>query len=436
MKFPLLPILAISLLTACQPSPEPINLKFVATDLTNFWQAYDQIQASADTTQQLAILKEQFINKASPGQQAMFQARSYTPREYLNAIVAYPKFWNSIRANTLNYAASIDKMEAGVKKLQQRYPDLKPATIYFTMGVFRSPGTTMDSMVLIGSEFAFGDNNTNTSEFPEQLSHIATYYQTYTVKDLPFLNVHEYVHTQQNEMVYNNLSLFLYEGIAEFVADQIIPPSSTRALAYGQKNDELVRQHLETDLFINRKRRNWLWNDSNNPFQTSDMGYYVGYAMSKIYYDKADDKDAALKKLIELDYTNEEEIEAFVDGTNYLSAPLEVLYERFESERPQVISIKEFENGSDKVDPDLSKITMVFSKKMNTRFRSTGLGDLGKEHFPEVTAFEFSPDSLSISYLVDLEPNKQYQIVLEEGYRAIDRELPLKPYLVAFKTAR
>jgi hypothetical protein len=34
------------------------------------------------------------------------------------------------------------------------YPELRHAKIYFTVGAMRSNGTTLDSMVLIGSEFA------------------------------------------------------------------------------------------------------------------------------------------------------------------------------------------------------------------------------------------------------------------------------------------
>ena len=55
---------------------------------------------------------------------------------------------------------------------------------------------------------------------------------------------------------------------------------------------------------------------------------------------------------------------------------------------------------------------------MDVRFRSFGFGELGKEHFPEFEKVEFSEDGKQlVCFLKDLEANKKYQIVLEEGFR-------------------
>ena len=54
-------------------------------------------------------------------------------------------------------------------KLEELYPDLKPADIYFTMGAMRSPGSALNGHVLIGSEFAFADEHTVSSKFSERV---------------------------------------------------------------------------------------------------------------------------------------------------------------------------------------------------------------------------------------------------------------------------
>jgi len=114
------------------------------------------------------------------------------------------------------------------------------------MGNHRSPGTGVDSMVLFGTEFALGDSTTITSELPE---YNQNYYKINPVKHLAFLSAHEYVHTQQNSMVHNLLSLTLYEGIAEFVAIKATGEKSPwKAMTYGPQNEVRIKQRFEEDM--------------------------------------------------------------------------------------------------------------------------------------------------------------------------------------------
>ncbi|MGK0391282.1 MAG: hypothetical protein ACI94Y_004044, partial [Maribacter sp.] len=347
----------------------------------------------------------------------------------------YPKFWASIRDNTLKSKEFSTEINGAVEKLQELYPALRTSTIYFTMGVFRSPGTTMDSMVLIGCEFAFGDENVATDEFPENMDYVKTYHKMNPINDIVFLNVHEYVHTQQKEMVHNILSLTLYEGVAEFVAEKVVSPSISPALAFGKKHQEAVREKFEKDVFINRKRSDWLWNDKNNEFETRDMSYYVGYTICEKYYNAADNKIQAIQDIINLDFNNEDEIEKFVDGTQYLSVPLKELHQTFQGKRATIKNIQPFKDKAQNVSPKTKKIIAEFSKKMMPPFNSIGLGELGKEHFPKIISREFSADSLSFIYEVELEANKRYQMLIENGFRDTN-DIPLQPYLIDFKTSK
>ncbi|MDN5204507.1 Ig-like domain-containing protein [Fulvivirgaceae bacterium BMA10] len=426
-------LLLIFILSNC--STPKNNQIFVNTDIENFWIAFDSIRSTSDSAKQSEYLNRLFIDKGSVGQKVMMEVRNYTASEYLNAINSYPDFWNSIRDNTLNTATYNLEIEKGVQNLKGIYPDLKPSTVYYTIGVFRSPGTGLDSLVLIGSEFALGDSNTNTKEFPQELAQAKNYYEINPIENIQFLSVHEYVHTQQKEIVNNLLSQSLYEGIAEFVTIKATGQNSPwQAFVYGPNNNETVRQKFEDEMFNFRKTRNWLWSGRNNDFGINDMGYYIGYAIAKRNYEKAKDKKLAIKEMIELDYTNEAQVERFVDGSKYFSATLEELYNRYEEKRPKVSSIKQFKNGSQNVSPNLTEITIEFSEKLDSRYKSTGFGELGKEYFPKVNSIDFSEDGLSVTYKVDLEPNKRYQIFLENGYRTSTDNL-LKPYLIDFKTA-
>ena len=76
----------------CDKTPK-VQQEIINTDIKNFWKAYDNILAVNDSTLQLKYLEEYFLDKATEGQQGMIRARNYTPKEYLNAIKSYPRFY-------------------------------------------------------------------------------------------------------------------------------------------------------------------------------------------------------------------------------------------------------------------------------------------------------------------------------------------------------
>ena len=110
----------------------------VTSDIDNFWAAFDQIRATSDEQKQLDLLNRLFIEKGSEGLKKIMIARRYTPQEYLEAINKYPRFWHSIRDNTLRSKQLANELKLGIEQLRSLYPNLKPAKIYFTIGVFRT----------------------------------------------------------------------------------------------------------------------------------------------------------------------------------------------------------------------------------------------------------------------------------------------------------
>ena len=85
---------------ACQTTTANHATNIIAEDIPRFWKAYDLIVQTQDSVQQLALLEEHYLSKATPGLMAMIEARNYTAREFLKVITSYPKYWASIRSNT------------------------------------------------------------------------------------------------------------------------------------------------------------------------------------------------------------------------------------------------------------------------------------------------------------------------------------------------
>ncbi|MGG6232413.1 hypothetical protein [Tenacibaculum sp. SDUM215027] len=413
-----------------------LNQNVITLDITNWWNAYDKVTSTQDSTLQFKYLDSLYFQKGTVGLDGIRQARNYTPEDYINAINNYPKFWSSIRENTLKANEISSELEDGIKKFKTIYPELKPAKIYFTIGAFRTGGTTIDSLVLIGSEISMADSKTVTSEFPQNLSHLKSHFATNPNEHLVFLNVHEYVHTQQNPRVFNILSLTLYEGVAEFVASKALGVKSPNPqIEFGKKNTERIREVYETEMFYPNNLYKWLDGNAPNEFGMRDLGYYVGYQICENYYNQAENKTEAIKKMIELDYSNETEIEDFIKNANFFSAPLEELYKTFERNRPTVILIKQFENNSQNVSPKIKEITIEFSKPLNGQNTGVDFGDLGQDAFPKGTlnGRHWSENNKSWTIPVELEPNKDYQILISNNFRTED-DIPLKPFLIEFKT--
>ena len=428
-------LLLTILVLGCNPKPKvlPSN-NVITTDVDNFWMAYDKVVASTDSLEQKTLLETHFMEKASAGQKAMFAARNYTSDEYLFAINNYPKFWASVRNNTEEAKTLSADLNAGIAQLKKIYPDLKPAKIYFTIGALRSNGTTMDSLVLIGSELAFANPTTETSEFPERLSHLKAFFESNPKENLVFLNIHEYVHTQQKTTIgYNLLAQTVIEGVAEFLTEVALErPSPNPQIGFGRKQDAKIKAAFSREMF-SPNFYNWLWNSPDNEFGMRDLAYYVGYKISEGYYNQAKDKQAAIKAMIQLDYNDETALLDFVDAAKYFEAAASSYKAAFEKSRPTVSRVLELKDANTAISHKTKIITVEFSEPMNTQRISTDLGESGIEHFPKIEKVVFSEDGKQLYYHVLLESQKNYEMVLHWNMRS-QKGIPLVPYTIKFTT--
>jgi putative metalloprotease len=99
---------------------------------------------------------------------------------------------------------------------------------------------------------------------------------------------------------------------------------------------------------------------------------------------------------------------------------------------PRFVSIEEFENGDNQVDPDLKTLTIRFDRPMSGGY-GFGYGPLGQEHFPlkKVNGY---PNDRTITIDTALKPNFEYQInLLSIGFFSTEG-WPIKNTLIRFKT--
>lgn len=407
--------------------------KVFTSDIDNFWIAFDSIQSTKDSLQQIGFIQKLYIDKGSKGLKAFMEARDYTAKLWVELIRKYPKFWNSIRPNTLTVKSYAAEIEQSIKKLKDLYPGLKEAKIYFTVGGLRSGGTTMDDMVLIGSEIATGNASTDVSEFPN--NWLEGIFKNQQADNLVALNIHEYVHTQQKGNPKDLLGQAIKEGACDFIMELVTGKLlQNNYIVYGRQHAADLKERFKLEMFTTAYS-NWLYNGSNAR-NVADLGYYMGYVICKTYYENSSDKKTAIKEIIELNYSNSDAVENFLKRSKYYTGPIPKteLIHAFEEKRPYVLRIEPFANGDSLVNPGIKELRIIFSSPMDKKGFSINNGKKGKDYSPITGAVGFSDDGTFFTLNIDMKPDHEYEfIITDKSFRSAEG-YPLTPYEVKFKT--
>lgn len=403
-------------------------------DIDNYWIAFDSIQSTKDISKQIDYINRLYIQKGTPGIAAFIKTRHYTDSLWVKNINKYPKFWASIRPATMKVKESAAELAKQVKRFKAVYPELKPATIYFTIGGLNTGGTVLDDKVLIGSEIVTGTPATDVSEFKD--NWLKSVFANQIESNLVYLNLHEYVHTQQNGESENVLSQAIREGACDFIAELVMDkPISTNYLTYGRAHADSLRKAFKKEMFLN-SYGNWFYN-GGAAGEKADLGYYVGYEISKGYYQNAKNKKQAVKDLIGLNLSDESASEKILKGSGYFPEGFDkaALIADYERNQPYIVSIAPFANNAKDVDASVKEIRITFSKPM-VNGRSFDLSSLGRDHFPLGKVIGFENDDRTIVMAVDLIPNKEYGfVVTNRGFKSKDGYvLKETNYKVVFKT--
>ena len=412
----------------------PKESAIVTEDVKNFWLAYDQIIKTDDKEKQRKLLRALYLDKGTIGLSKIIRARTYTEEEYLSVINNYPKFWQSIRQSSSDINKYSQQLLDSVDKLKNVYPELKPANIYFAVGALRMPGSALEGDALIGAEMAFATKETPFDEFPESFGYLKSYFNSNPKAGLVFLNIHEYIHTQQKTTIgYNLLAQTVIEGVPEFLTEKVLNVDSPNPpIAFGRKHDKALKDAFIKDM-LSRDFTNWIWNSDKNQFGMRDLAYYLGYRISEGVYNTFEDKQKAVKYMIELDYNDEKALWDFVDRSGYFDQSMATIKKELAKSQPIVESVKQ--SKSKESIAGIDTLTINFSLPLDTQFTDFDLGPLGLEHAIRVTKFiGFSNGGKTATIRIKpLEANRQYELLLGSNFRATSG-VRLMPYLIAINT--
>ncbi|RQO33026.1 hypothetical protein DBR39_24155 [Chryseobacterium sp. KBW03] len=410
------------------------STKIFTSDIDNFWVAYDSIQKTNNHSQKMDLIKRLYTDKGTEGLKTFMKVRDYNDTVFVNIIDKYPKFWNSIRPNTLAIKTKTNELEASVAKLKQLYPELKEAEMYFTIGGLNSGGTVSGNKVLVGAEIATGLPSTDVSEFQDDW--LKGVFAEQSLDNIVSLNVHEYIHTQQTGNRRRVLSQSIKEGACDLIAELVMNTTLERKyLSYGAAHSAEVKDLFKKEMFTGNFR-NWLYNGRQKG-ESADLGYYVGYEICKLYYQNAKDKKQAVRDIIELNYDDDKAVEDFLIKSKFFKDKIDKqkLIKEYEKNLPYVVKIDP-SNGSVHVSADTKEIRVTFSKEMVPGSYSFNLSDRGRDYYPISKIVGMENNNKTLVMLVDLKPSKEYEFVLTNKSFISKDGYPLKDekFLIKFKT--
>ena len=284
MKFPLLSSATLFFSFAAQPAERGLEIRF--DDVTRFYAVYDSAQGKP-TAQQL---QQAYLAQASPGLVEFAKLRRITSERIAAAITERPAVFAEARQCAATLPAVKARVAIALARLSELYPQASFPPVTIAIGRGKPVGVGNASGVMIGLE-AFCAVDVFKPDIEGSFVHLIA---------------HEYAHVLQpaaqvedpNDPV---LKAALIEGGAEFIAELISGSVSSRHLQAATKGRE---KELETaflgDLDKKALGSRWLYNGWGTPEWPGDLGYWVGYRITKAHYLRSKDKKTAVREIIEL----------------------------------------------------------------------------------------------------------------------------------------
>ena len=278
---------------------DPETVKFVTSDIENFWRAYDLAAKETEKTKRIAIFQNEYLDKGSAGLKDFLRLRIKSAENLVNTIDRMPKFYASIRPQTLRVSRMENRMRVAFRKFKSIYPEAVFPDVYFLIGVTSSGGTTGPSGLLIGTEMYGKTAKTPMDELSAWLRAVLS-----TVDNVPGIVAHESCHYNQRYSSAPDQRHLLGKALQEGACDTIGELISGRNInehlkVYGRTHDAEIWRDFEADMYKPDFSK-WVYNATTAKDRPADLGYYVGYVITQAYYRKAKDKQKAIYDILNI----------------------------------------------------------------------------------------------------------------------------------------
>jgi hypothetical protein len=285
----ILVLLAVHAIGVAQ-NTDPSKAEIITSDIELFWKAYDASlpNYSAD------VFQHEYIDKGSNGVKGFLWKRIESGNNLSKVISRHPRYYASIRESTGRIAGMEDQIRQSLAKLKEYYPAAVFPPVYFVIGALSSGGTTSKAGLIIGAEMYGRTPSTSEDELSPWLKTVLK-----PVDEVPHVVAHELIHFQQDYDGGTLLQACLKEGSADFLAELVSGKHINQHVHdfANPKERELWEEFQER---MNKKNYNgWLYGTSG-PGRPQDLGYWMGYQITKAYFDRMADKKQAVFDILHI----------------------------------------------------------------------------------------------------------------------------------------
>ena len=287
---------------AAAQNRDPDAARIVTEDIDRFWEAFDRA-APQFTAEPFGTL---YLGRATPGLKDFVTLRIGSAEELAQTVRSHSRYYASIRESTRRIHEMEPAVRASFYALKYLYPDAIFPDVYFVIGRLTSGGTVSDRGLLIGAEMHGRTPQMPADELSAWLRQVLA-----PPEQIPHVVAHELIHFQQK---YADSPVLLVQSIREGSADFLTELISGRHVnrhvhEFGDPREaELWRQFRQK--MHGQDYSGWLYSSSEG--RPNDLGYWIGYEITKSYYDRAVDKRQAIRDILEI-----KDFDAFLAKSGY-----------------------------------------------------------------------------------------------------------------------
>ena len=259
-------------------------------DVTRFYALYD----ASDGHPSVERLQSEYLAQGSQSLKEFADLRRVTAERIAERIETDPAMYEEARRCLQVLPAVERRLEAALAKLSAMYPGAAYPPVAIVVGRGRPVGIVNPSGATIGLEALCAADFMNP-DLEDRFVYVIA---------------HEYVHTQQvatQEPLESGdpratvLRRSLVEGAAEFIAELVSGGVGNSRHAEWTRGRELEIEAAFVEDMHGTDLSAWTDNYQRGSDEPYDLGYWVGYRIVKAYYQGADDKRAALARILEMD---------------------------------------------------------------------------------------------------------------------------------------
>ena len=268
---------------------EPLNTEIVTEDIPRFWQAFEKAKPSFKPE----AFDSEYIKLGTRGLKGFTRGRIENARNLAKVVSSHPRYYASIRPSTERIAGMKDMIIQSLVKLKQLYPEAIFPPVYFVVGALNSGGTTSKDGLIIGADMYGLTDQTPTEELNDWLKDVIK-----PVDQIPHVVAHELVHFQQNYDGRTLLEGSIKEGSADFIAELISGKHiNSYVHEYANPREKELWEEFRGKM-DGKDYKGWLYSGSKG--RPHDLGYWMGYKITRSYYEHAGDKQQAIHDILNI----------------------------------------------------------------------------------------------------------------------------------------